>query len=123
MKDNQCEQLFTDLTPEAAAVVEGGGSFSSNINFDSYLSTRSFYVRPGGSIALLSRTKSSRDNLFFNAAVRNVNTGNSTPPKSVRVGNGIITRWTGMRGGTYKIDLTDTKDNIYVSGRIGVGYS
>jgi hypothetical protein len=27
MKDNQCEQLFTDLTPETTAVVEGGASF------------------------------------------------------------------------------------------------
>ncbi len=122
----QQEPLFTELTPEAAAVVEGGagiGSFGANVNFDTYLPTRSFSVRPGGDIALASYTRSGANNPSFTAAVRNVNTGNVTKPaKSVRVGNGIITTWTGMRGGTYSIDLRDTKDNVYVVGRIGVGY-
>lgn len=119
----QHEPLFTELTPEAAASVGGSGSFGSDIKFDTYLPTRSFTVKAGGTIALASNTTSGKNNRYFSAAVRNVKTGNSTPGKSVRVGNGIITTWTGMKGGTYKIDLRDTKDNIYVSGRIGVGYT
>lgn len=121
----QQEPLLTELTPEASAVVQGGVIRlfrRDNINFDTLLSTPTFTVRPGGSISLSSSTQSGNNNRFFSAAVRNVNTGNSTPPKSVLVGNGTVTTWTGIRGGSYKIDLTDTKDNIFVSGRILVSY-
>lgn len=119
----QQEPLFTELAPEAAAVVEGGlASFGADVDFDRYLPTRSFSVRPGGNITLASNTSSGPDDKIFSASVRNVNTGRITPPKSVRVGNGTITKWTGMRGGTYSIDLRDTQDNINVVGRIGVAY-
>ena len=121
----QQEPLFTELTPEAAAVVEGSGisSFGERVKFDWYRDTKSFTVKSGGSITLSSSTTSGKNNKFFSAAVRNVKTGNSTPGKSVRVGKGIFTRWTGMKGGTYKIDFRDTKDGVYVSGNIGVAYS
>ncbi|MGF2033874.1 MAG: hypothetical protein RMZ43_000855 [Nostoc sp. CmiVER01] len=121
----QQELLFTELTPEAAAVVEGGAgidSFGSTINFDTSLSSRSFNVRPGGGITLVTSTKSGKNNRSFNAIIRNVKTGNTTPPKSVKVGNSITTQWDKIRGGTYKIDFKDTKDGIYVTGTIGVAY-
>ena len=121
----QEEPLFVELTSEAADLVGGGAglrSFGASVNFDTFLSTRSFIVRPGGGITLFSDTKSGRNNPSFSAAVRNVKTGNKTPSKSVRVGNDIFTTWTRLRGGTYKIDFRDTKDNIYVSGVIGVAY-
>lgn len=118
----QQEPLFTELTPEAAAVVGGSGSFGSTIKFDTLLRTRSFRVKAGGAIALVSNTSSGKNNRFFSAAVRNVNTGNSTRPKSVSVGNDT-TQWSGMRGGTYQIVFIDTKDGVYVSGTIGVGYT
>ncbi len=121
----QQELLFTELTPDAAAVVEGGAgidSFGSTIKFDTSLSSRPFYVRPGGGITLVTSTKSSKNNRFFNAIIRNVNTGNTTPRKSVRVGNLITTQWNKIRGGTYRIDFKDTKDGIYVTGTIGVAY-
>lgn len=119
----QQEPFFTELTAEAAAVVEGSGSFGSDIRFDWSLPTRSFRVRAGGTIALASNTTSSPNNRYFSARVTNVYTGNSTRAKLVRVGQGIMTTWTKMKAGTYRINLTDTRDGIYVSGRIGVGYT
>ena len=73
----QQEPLFTELTPEAAAVVEGGASFNSTVNFDTLLTSRAFNVRPGGTIKLISDTKSARSNPNFAAIIRNVNTNNS----------------------------------------------
>jgi len=126
VKDNQHEQLFTELTPAEAAVVEGGGSFSSSVNFDDKQTTRSFTVRPGGSIILSSDTHndiygSVTTNTTFYAAIRNVNTGNKNE-KVVDVGADTTT-WTNVVGGTYVIDFRDLKDNIFVHGPITVSYS
>lgn len=41
----QNKQLFTDLTPEESAVVEGGALFSANFKFDNYMTTRTFTNR------------------------------------------------------------------------------
>jgi hypothetical protein len=126
VKDNQHEQLFTELTPAEAAVVEGGGSFSSSVFFDDKETTRSFNVRAGGSIILSSDTHNdyygwSRFNPSFYAAIRNVNTDNKNE-KAVDVGKRTTT-WTNVRGGTYVIDFRDLRDNIYVHGPITVSYS
>lgn len=121
----QQEPLFTDLTPEAAAIVEGGASFQAPVKFDSSLTTRRFSVRSGGNIYLVNDTQGG-DDLYIKATVRNVNTGKKTSTKSVRGlvdGRGGVVEWTGMRGGTYVIDLSDTKDGKYVTGKIGVGYA
>ena len=119
---NHDEPLFTDLPLESAAVVEGGGSFGFPINFDSFQSTGPFRVRPGGAIAFASKTISSIWNRYFSASIRNVTTGARTEPKLIRVGQDI-TSWTGMRGGTYRLELYDTRDGIRVSGSGGVGYT
>lgn len=125
MNNTQHEQLFTDLTPTQAAVVEGGAvkTFGEAVDFDFFRSTRSFKVRPGGSITLASSTRSAPSNPSFDVAVRNVKTGKSTPAERVpnRI-NRVSTGWTNMRGGTYKIDFVDTKDGINVTGGIAVTY-
>ncbi|WP_026734196.1 hypothetical protein [Fischerella sp. PCC 9605] len=122
MKDNQHEQLFTELTPEEAAVIEGSGAFVEDIRFDTYDTTRSFYVPPGGDIILTSTTQSGKNNRLFTASIRNLKT-NNTNAKTVRVGRGIRTEWKGVRGGNYKIDFRDTKDGVFVSGRANVSYT
>ncbi|MEC4819102.1 MAG: hypothetical protein SAK29_38390 [Scytonema sp. PMC 1069.18] len=121
MKENQHEQLFTELTSEAAAVIEGGGSFNSTIKFDTFLTSREFDVRPGGTIKLISNTTSASSNTSFAAIIRNVNTNNSNG-KIVSVGKDTTT-WTDIRGGTYVIDFRDDKDGVYVSGDIRVEYT
>lgn len=103
MKDNQYEQLFTELTPEAAAVVEGGASFTENIKIDPYDVTKVFHVRPGGTIKLFSNTKSAPSNRTFGAIIRNVDTNNSNG-KEANVGRDTTT-WTDIRGGRYVIDF------------------
>ncbi|MCC5626992.1 hypothetical protein LC613_01850 [Nostoc sphaeroides CHAB 2801] len=121
MKDNQHEQLFTELTPEAAAVVEGGGSFKSTVNFDTFLTSRSFNVRSGGTIKLITDTKSARSNQSFGVIIRNVNTNNSNG-KLASVGKDTTT-WTNIRGGKYVIDFRDDKDRVFVTGNIRVDYT
>lgn len=124
MDSIQQEPLFTELTPEAAAVVEGSGRFSERINFDAYDSTRSFYVPAGGNITLVTNTRnipSSGGNPSFSAAIRNLRTGN-TNSQPVRVGSDTTT-WTGVRGGDYRIVFTDTRDRIVVNGSANVSYT
>ncbi|NEQ26618.1 MAG: hypothetical protein F6K28_47850 [Microcoleus sp. SIO2G3] len=112
-----------DLTDAAAAVVEGGrGSFGYSVRFDTFLPSRSFFVPRGGNIAFAANTGSSPSNKFFTAVLRNLNTGNTTS-KIVAVGNRKSVVWKGVRGGSYRIDLVDTRDGIFVSGAAGIAYS
>lgn len=121
MKDFQHEQLFTELTAAEAAAVEGGASFNSTVNFDTFLTSRVFNVRPGGTIKLTSDTKSASSNPDFGAIIRNVNTNNSNG-KIVNVGKDTTT-WTDIRGGRYVIDFRDDKDDVFVTGKIRVDYT
>ena len=122
MKDNQHEQLLTELTPAEGAVVEGGKGFADDIFFDASETTRKFTVSAGGTIELFTNTTNyGGSNPTFYAAIRNVNTGNKNE-KVVSVGNDTTT-WTDVRGGTYVIDFRDSADDIYVAGPIGVHYS
>jgi hypothetical protein len=121
MKDNQHKQLFTELTPEAAAVIEGGASFSEHVRFDGYDRTRVFNVRPGGTIKLFSNTKSAPSNKSFGAIIRNVDTNNSNG-KVASVGRDTTT-WTDIRGGRYVIDFRDDRDGVFVTGKIKVDYT
>ncbi|MBW4602370.1 MAG: hypothetical protein KME29_23095 [Calothrix sp. FI2-JRJ7] len=118
MKGNQHEQLFTELTPEEAAVVEGGASFTENIKIDPYDRTRIFNVRPGGTIKLFSNTESALGNRDFGAIIRNVDTNNSNG-KIASVGRDTTT-WTDIRGGRYVIDFRDSQ---LVTGNIRVDYT
>ncbi|MBR8839360.1 MAG: hypothetical protein DSM106950_36495 [Stigonema ocellatum SAG 48.90 = DSM 106950] len=121
MKDNQHEQLLTELTPAEGAVVEGGGGFSKNIRFDSIYTTPTFNVRPGGTITLISDTQSATSNKDFAAIIRNVDTNNSNG-KVVSVGKDTTT-WTDIRGGKYVIDFRDDNDHVFVTGNIRVNYT
>jgi hypothetical protein len=125
MKNNQHEQLFTELTPAEGAVVEGGGSFYSTVDFDYTQRTQSFFVKPGGTINLISNTfnspKSNSQNPTFYAAIKNVNTGNKNE-KVADVGLDTTT-WTNVRGGNYVIEFRDLKDGNYVYGDVKVSYS
>ena len=122
----QQEPLFTDLTFEGAAVVEGGKSFSNNIFFDNSTSTRTFSgVKSGGIIQLSTNTSNYGfgKNPTFNAILRNLTTGKAYP-RVLKVGEATAT-WTNIAGGKnrYAIRFTDSKDGIYVGGSIGVYYS
>ncbi|KYC41098.1 hypothetical protein WA1_23575 [Scytonema hofmannii PCC 7110] len=125
MKDNQYEQLFTELTPVEAAVVEGGKDFRGTLNFDEDQKTGRFKVSPNATIKLFTNTYNSggrsSDNPDFYAAIRNVDTNNKNE-KLVSVGEDTTT-WTNVRGGTYVIDFRDRADRIYVAGEIKVTYS
>ena len=120
---NHRESLFTSLSPEAAALVVGGGvkSFGFNTRFDFFFRTGIFRVRRGGDIALASRTLSTPRNRKFNASIFNVDTG-VTSSQIVDVGSDSNV-WRGVRGGRYRIILSDSWDNQYVSGSFGVGYT
>jgi hypothetical protein len=118
MKDNQHEQLFTELTAAEAAAVEGGKGFTDNIRIDPYDVTKVFNVRPGGTIKLFSNTKSVPSNPSFAAIIRNVDTNNSNG-KIASVGEDTTT-WTNIRGGRYVIDFRDDK---LVTGNIKVDYT
>jgi hypothetical protein len=125
METIQQEPLFTELTPEAAAIVEGGYKyFDENVDFDYYRSTKSFYVRPGKNVSVYTNVSSASSNPDFKVAVRNVNSGRSTPAKTVSIvkNKWVWTGWTNMRGGNYKIDFVDTKDGVNVKGAIRVFY-
>jgi hypothetical protein len=57
MKDNQHEQLFTELTSEEAAVVEGGKLLlNTTVNFDTVLYSRSFKNNIGTKIVSAHNT-------------------------------------------------------------------
>jgi hypothetical protein len=118
------EQLLTELTPKEAAVIEGGAYFNSTVNFDSYLPSRTFNVKPGGNIFLYASTKndpSSANNSIYSVRVFNTKTGASTKKKYLKVG-GDSESWRGMRGGSYKLIFEDDKDSVFVKGPISVSY-
>lgn len=122
MKDNQHEQLFTELTPAEAAVVEGGATFVSSVDFDDIETSLRFNVRAGGTITLRSSTKNSRSirrNPEFGAVIINLASGNKSS-KVVKVGSNVTTKWTNVRGGDYVIEFRDTRDGVRVAGGITI---
>jgi hypothetical protein len=127
MKDNQHEQLFTELTPAEAAGVDGGGVFLDYLDFDKSESTRTFTnVKSGGVIELATDTYNDpyfASNPTFNATLKNLTTG-KTYPRELKVGKATA-KWTNIRGGSdkYVINFTDRDDNIYVVGTAAVSYS
>ncbi len=124
MKDNQHEQLFTELTSAEAAAVEGGAYFNSTVAFDADLYSRTFYVKPGGNIFLSANTSNSRStpaNKLYSVSVYNTDTYQETSPKFLSVGNDSES-WRGMRGGNYKLHFTDTADGNAVEGSVLVSY-
>ena len=124
MKNNQHEQLLTELTPAEAAVFEGGKGFSEPVDFYTSKTTQKFTVSAGATIELDTHTSSTAPGgvLYgFDVDIRNVNTGHNVA-KAVSVGNATTT-WTNVRAGTYVIDLKNRDTDANVSGSLGVHYS
>ena len=124
MKNNQHEQLFTELTPEEAAVVEGGrANFTEHVSFDVTDQTRSFTVSPGGTIRLDTANISnpSRSQFYFDASIYNLRTGNENK-KRVYYGQTADTVWTDVRGGNdkYVIKFYDDNDGYVARGNVTV---
>jgi uncharacterized protein YdgA (DUF945 family) len=113
------EQLFTELTPTESADLNGGANFETFVNFDDEFNTRDFKVSAGGSVQLASFTDSAPSNKSFKADL--IGPGNQEV-KTVNVGTDN-SFWKDLKGGNYKIQLRDEKDNINVKGRINVDYA
>ena len=74
MKDFQHEQLFTELTSEEAAVIEGGKQvIDSTVDFDSYLLSRPFNV-PNGQDVFLGAYVTGGDDGRYSAQLLRVDT-------------------------------------------------
>jgi hypothetical protein len=116
---NLNQELFTELTPTESANLQGGGNFETYVNFDDEFNTRDFNVSAGGSVQLASFTDSAASNPSFRAAL--IGPGNQEV-KTVNVGTDN-SFWKGLKGGNYKIQLRDKKDNIDVTGSIKVDYA
>ncbi len=125
MKNNQHEQLLTELTPAEAAVFEGGKGFTESVNFYTSTNTQKFTVSAGATIELDTHTYSTAPAVGvlqgFDVDIRNVNTGHKVA-KAVSVDNATTT-WTNVRAGTYVIDLINRDTDANVSGSLGVHYS
>ena len=124
MKNNQQEQLFTELTAVEAAVVEGGrANFTERVVFDDTDQTRRFRVSPGGTIRLNTANISNPSpfQLYFDASIYNVRTRNESR-KRVYYGQTADTVWTDVRGGNdnYVIKFYDDRDGYFASGNVRV---
>ena len=124
MKNNQHEQLFTELTAVEAAVVEGGrANFTERVVFDDTDQTRRFRVSPGGTIRLNTANirNPSPSQKYFTVSITNLRTGNQNP-KSVEYGRTTDTVWTDVRGGNdnYVIKFYDDRDGYVASGNARV---
>jgi len=123
MKNNQHEQLFTELTAVEAAVVEGGrANFTERVFFDDFHQTQSFTVSPGGTITLnTANLRNPQRSDFFWASIYNSRTGNENT-KRVFYGRRPNTVWTDVRGGTdrYVIKFYDERDGYFASGNVKV---
>ena len=123
------DDLFTELTPEAAEVFQGGGSlYDSDVSFyygREYLNrsngTNIVAGSVGGTITLTTNLSSSKNYNWFKATIVNTKTG-AKNTKNVRIGDGVKTTWTGVRGDSYQIYLTDNNTDL-ISGSASVSFS
>jgi hypothetical protein len=125
MKNNQHEQLFTELTAVEAAVVEGGrANFTEFVSFDATDQTRRFRVSPGGTITLNTANISNPSPFqrYFEVTIYNTRTESETRRKKVFYGQTADTVWTGVRGGNdnYEIKFYDDRDGYVASGNARV---
>jgi len=120
MKDNQHEQLFTELTPAEAEIIEGGESFTSTVDFDTYLLSRPFSV-PNGQDVFLGANVRGGDNGRYSARLLRVDTqpdqGRGT--RTLTVGSDS-TIWRNQPGGRYRIAFRDRADGRFIRGSVRV---
>ena len=130
LTNNLNKQLFTDLTPEQASVVEGGAKlFETSIDFDFYLTSRTFKNNRGSKIETLLETQSTgsnflnRNNKEYNVLLQRLTKGNfKTIAKSTAPidGNKSIT-WTNLnRGDKLRLAFTDAEDGKRIDGSLTV---
>ena len=118
MKDFQHEQLFTELTPAEAAVIDGGAKlFDSTAKFDQALDSRVFNS-PAGDIKLnLTKVRES-GNGRFNVGLVQVFPFQDRPKgrREVRpvAGLGDEAIWRNQPAGNYKLLFRDERDNKFV---------
>lgn len=120
MKDNQHEQLFTELTSEEAEIIEGGKQvISSTVDFDSYLLSRPFYV-PNGQDVYLGANVRGGDGRYTAELLRvDTQPDQSKGTRTLTVGSDS-TIWRNQAGGTYRIAFRDQADGRFVRGPIRV---
>lgn len=120
MKDNQHEQLFTELTAAEAEIIKGGELvFSSSVDFDSYLLSRPFNVRNGQDVYLGANVSGGDGQ--YTAQLLRVDTQPDQNKGTRTLTNGQDnTTWRNQPGGTYRIAFRDKADGKFIRGPIRV---
>ena len=121
MKDNQHEQLFTELTAAEAEIIKGGELvFSSSVDFDSYLLSRPFNV-PNGQDVYLGANVSGGDDGRYSAQLLRVDTqpDQNRQPITLTVGSDRAI-WRNQPGGQYRIAFRDRADGLFIRGSVRV---
>ena len=126
---NQSEQLFTELKPEEASVIEGGGLlFASSIHFDTRLTSRQFTNAVGSTIQVNLATrgtgKSNPWNLMYDVTLQRFQNGgwtNASTFKNLLINGSAKLRWSGLRvGDKLRLVFNDQADGKFVTGNIAV---
>jgi hypothetical protein len=123
MKDNQHEQLFTELTSEEAEIIEGGVQvIDSSVDFDAYLPSRTFRV-PNGKDVFLGANVRGGDGRYTAQLLRvDTQPDQSKGTRTLTVGSDSAI-WRNQPGGIYRIVFRDQADGRFVRGpvRVDVG--
>ena len=127
------DELFTELTPEAAEFVEGGTLLlNSYVNFDSVQYSRPFKNNVGTGISLNLNTKTTGrdnpDNNYFAVSLQRFQNGRfetiATQSLPNNGGGKVIFQggfWGGLgRGDFFRLKFLDERDGEFISGRLRV---
>lgn len=128
MQDFQHEQLFTDLTSEEAAVVEGGALvLNTSVDFDTLLYSRSFKNNVGSKIEADLSTRgtgaSNPSNTSYNVTLQRLTGGRYQDIRSatapINGSKNIV--WSGLgTGDTLRLRFDDQKDGKRIVGSLKV---
>lgn len=120
MKDNQHEQLFTELTSAEAEIIEGGRlAFMSNVSFNFSQFSQTFTV-PNGDDVLLGAHVSGGDDGRYVAYLINVDKPYDFRYSAALNVGADSTIWRNLPGGTYLIGFRDNFNSKVYSGFMGV---
>lgn len=116
------DELFTELTPEAAEVMDGGGNLSASFTFqEAPISVGTIVGPKKGTVSLATNTFSNRYSTgYFQAYLVNTDSKKTTSEKEVDLGLDS-TVWTGLKGDSYQVFLKDNSNDI-VSGSIEANF-